>query len=528
MPTSASSSIDSPSVSADSLLSRIIELKQLLSTLPEDDSMQEFFTGALTEAVEKYEARRPGPPPAAHVENPVDPPPSRMALRTGPTFRHRQARVSSPVVPGRAPAVSPSAAASPSDDSSDFVPDLQALSWLEVVDQHLGSLKSEVLLPNCPLLGGGFDDLVFKSPNALQIAREQLFAVDVLLDTHLSAHVAPRSDYRSKADLNANMWREICVYGKGFAFLIYLEYGEGPSADRVQADAVIQLVTSAMAPSAHLTQYLDGVSLAVSAFEKVRGPIPREPIMKMMATILLSTLETTSACSSFVSEHRRLHSGGMFLNVLASSSANRIEVREMSTSYLDLAFIVAQCRLLVPMVPTVVSRSLTDPVAYLSASSPVSGRPPFLKTQSPWHSSGVKFSSAATTPRPRLQGQPNTTSTPRLQGWVPESKGDGGTCWACSLFERTARRWYPHSADKNASSPVLPSKMHSIRDCVLFNSAMLEVSKTFLSPMPSSRRPPASPRPTGLSVQMVEIGLSSDEEHEAPASPLDDSDPENC
>ena len=364
----------------------------------------------------------------------------------------------------------------------------------------LCQLVSSSALPPIPCLGGWGSGLIFRSPALREKAVFELQQMDAVLDPVLFDLMSSNSTYAQKAQLVTLKWGEIVSIGRATALWALLCLSETPPADTLRATWLLQAIAAAqnLQPS-DLVRYLDTLHLVVQNFDSVRGTFPIEFLHQLLSTLVLTTLEKSGhpAIIALVQDWRRQYGSRVDVDMFASSGTNLITVRPAHAKFNDVSQLLLDLQTLVLVAAPVPQKALAF-VAFPSSSVSSRSRTANRVQRTPISSGGGVVSTSS-------RG-PVSFSSPRFLGRVPFQDGDLDNCWYCAGMLKTARAFFPDTAEKHASPAPARTAEHPIRTCRKFKADMLELARTFL-------KPARSPKVFAAVVDFAD--LPSDSEHSA-------------
>ena len=346
----------------------------------------------------------------------------------------------------------------------------------------LRQLVSSSALPPIPCLGGWGSGLLFRSPALREKAVFELQQMDAVLDPVLFDLMSSNSTYAQKAQLVTLKWREIVSIGRATALWALLCLSETPPADTLRATWLLQAIAAALnlQPS-DLVRYLDTLHLVVQNFDSVRGTFPLEFLHQLLSTLVLTTLEKSGhpAMIALVQDWRRQYGSRVDVDMFATSGTNLITVRPAHAKFNDVSQLLLDLQTLVLVDAHVPQKALAF-AAFPSSSVSSRSRTAHRVQRSPVPSSGGGVVSTSS------RGAVSFNS-PRFLGRVPFQDGDLDNCWYCAGMLKTARAFFPDTAEKHASPAPARTADHPIRNCRKFKADMLELAKTFLKPVRSPK-----------------------------------------
>jgi hypothetical protein len=354
----------------------------------------------------------------------------------------------------------------------------------------------------------------------------ELQQLDSIMDPLLFSAVAQNPQYHRKSQLVTNQWRNICWIGRAVSFWLLLVHTETPAPDMMRANWLIQAIAVAQSlqrTTVTLGDYLDSVHLVVQNFDIVRGDFPIEFLHQLMSTLVLWTLEHTGvpAYLALVTDFRRRYGGRVDVNMMAQPGEELIVIRPSDPRYNNISQLLLDLRGLVPPVPLVSLTPDSKQVLTLAAYTPGISSGPYRNSDSRGRRTFNQRSDTGqqmvradrTDGYPRGGAVRQEGNRPRYLGHVPTLSGQDYICWYCDGLLRTARRFYAHTADKNATPFVPDTADHSFRSCRLFRAHMLEQAQTILRP--PKRKVVAF---TGAVTSVLDFGeISSEDSEEAAA-----------
>jgi hypothetical protein len=346
----------------------------------------------------------------------------------------------------------------------------------------LRQLVSSSALPPIPCLGGWGSGLLFRSPALREKAVFELQQMDAVLDPVLFDLMSSNSTYAQKAQLVTLKWREIVSIGRATALWALLCLSETPPADTLRATWLLQAIAAAqnLQPT-DLVRYLDTLHLVVQNFDSVRGTFPLEFLHQLLSTLVLTTLEKSGhpAMIALVQDWRRQYGSRVDVDMFATSGTNLITVRPAHAKFNDVSQLLLDLQTLVLVDAHVPQKALAF-AAFPSSSVSSRSRTAHRVQRSPVSSSGGGVVSTSS------RGAVSFNS-PRFLGRVPFQEGDLDNCWYCAGMLKTARAFFPDTAEKHASPAPARTADHPIRNHRKFKADMLELAKTFLKPVRSPK-----------------------------------------
>jgi len=346
----------------------------------------------------------------------------------------------------------------------------------------LRQLVSFSALPPIPCLGGWGSGLFFRSPALREKAVFELQQMDAVLDPVLFDLMSSNSTYAQKSQLVTLKWREIVSIGRATALWALVCLLETPPADTLRATWLLQAIAAAqnLQPS-DLVRYLDTLHLVVQNFESVRGTFPLAFLHQLLSTLVLTTLEKSGhpAMIALVQDWRRQYGARVDVDMFAPVGTDLITLRPAHAKFNDVSQLLLDLQTLVLVAAPAPQKTLAFAAFPTSSvSSPVRPRTGTRVHRTPLSGSGVVST---------LSRAGNSSNSPRFLGRVPFQDGDLDHCWYCAGLLKTARVFFPNTAEKHASPSPARTADHPLRTCRKFKGDMLELARTFLKPVRSPK-----------------------------------------
>jgi hypothetical protein len=358
-------------------------------------------------------------------------------------------------------------------------------------------LVSSSALPPIPCLGGWGPGLLFRSSAHREKAISELQQMDAVLDPVLFDLMSSNSIYAQKAQLVTLKWREIVSIGRATALWALLCLSETPPPDTLRATWLLQAIAAAqnLQPS-DLVRYLDTLHLVVQNFDSVRGTFPLAFLHQLLSTLVLTALEKSGhpAMVALVQDWRRQYGSRVDVDMFAPFGTDLITIRPAHAKFNDVSQLLLDLQTLVLVAVPVPQKTLAFTV-FPSASVSSRVRTAHRVQRAPLPGNAV----VSTSPRGGT-----SSNSPRFLGRVPFQAGDMDTCWYCAGMLKTARAFFPDTAEKHASPAPARTADHPIRTCRKFKADMVDLARTFLKPVRSPK----------VFAAVVDFGdLPSDSEH---------------
>jgi hypothetical protein len=223
----------------------------------------------------------------------------------------------------------------------------------------------------------------------------------------------------------------------------------------------------------------------VQNFESVRGTFPLAFLHQLLSTLVLATLEKSGhpAMIALVQDWRRQYGARVDVDMFAPVGTDLITIRPAHPKFNDVSQLLLDLQTLVLLAAPVPQKTLAF-AAFSSSSVSSPGQARTTKfSANRVHRAPLSGSGVAST----LSRAGNSSNSPRFLGRVPFQDGDLDHCWYCAGLLKTARVFFPDTAEKHASPSPARTADHPLRTCRKFKGDMLELARTFLKPVRSPR-----------------------------------------